>query len=89
MPLAIGIDLGTVYSCLAIYRYGNVDILANNQGNNTTPSVVAFNTTDRLVGAAAKNQISLNSENTIYGESNQLVQLDFQLSSKVFHFLRC
>lgn len=70
MPLAIGIDLGTVYSCVAVCRYGNVEILANNQGDNTTPSVVGFTSTDRLVGAAAKNHMSSNSENTIYGRIN-------------------
>lgn len=69
MSPAIGIDLGTVYSCVAVCRFGNVEILANNQGNNTTPSVVAFNSTDRLVGEPAKNQMSQNPENTVYGKS--------------------
>lgn len=67
MPTAIGIDLGTVYSCVSVCRHGIVEILASNQGSNTTPSIVAFNSTDRLVGDAAKNQICLNSENTVYG----------------------
>lgn len=68
MASAIGIDLGTVYSCVGVYQYGNIDILANVQGNRITPSVVAFTEVDRLVGDAAKNQITLNPENTIYGK---------------------
>lgn len=66
MSTAIGIDLGTTYSCVGIFRGGTVEIIANDQGNRTTPSVVAFTDSERLVGEAAKNQAALNPENTIF-----------------------
>jgi len=64
---AIGIDLGTTYSCVGIMRGSTVDILANDQGNRTTPSVVAFTDTERLIGEAAKNQAAMNPTNTLFG----------------------
>jgi L1 cell adhesion molecule like protein len=64
---AVGIDLGTTYSCIGVYRNNSVDILANDNGNRTTPSMVAFNDTERLVGEGAKNQINRNPSNTIFG----------------------
>lgn len=68
MAPAIGIDLGTVYSCVGVYRNQHVEIIANGLGNRITPSMVAFTKRGRLVGDSAKNQASLNAENTIYGE---------------------
>jgi len=63
----IGIDLGTTYSCVAISRGGQIDIIPNEIGNRITPSYVSFTSTgDRLVGDAAKNQAPDNPENTIY-----------------------
>lgn len=62
----IGIDLGTTYSCVAVYKKDHVEIIANDQGNRITPSWVAFTDTERLIGEAAKNQAPLNAERTIF-----------------------
>ena len=62
----IGIDLGTTYSCVGIFKNGRVEIIPNELGNRITPSFVAFTDEERLVGEAAKNQAALNPERSIY-----------------------
>ncbi|XP_074280186.1 heat shock cognate 70 kDa protein-like [Silene latifolia] len=63
---AIGIDLGTTYSCVAVWQRGKVEVIPNDQGNRTTPSCVAFTDTQRFIGDAAKNQAAVNPSNTIF-----------------------
>nr|AAL68968.1 heat shock protein 70 [Chromochloris zofingiensis] len=63
---AIGIDLGTTYSCVGLWQHDRVEIIANEQGNRTTPSYVAFTDTERLIGDAAKNQVAMNPINTVF-----------------------
>jgi heat shock protein 5 len=86
----IGIDLGTTYSCVGVYKDGRVQIIANDQGNRITPSYVAFTDTERLVGDAAKNQASLNPERTVF-DVKRLIGRDFnskevQSDKKMFPF---
>ena len=66
MSKAVGIDLGTTYSCVAHFANDRVEIIANDQGNRTTPSYVAFTDTERLIGDAAKNQAAMNPHNTVF-----------------------
>lgn len=68
MAPVIGIDLGTVCSCVGVSQHGNVEIVANAQGDRITPSVVAFTNDGRLIGNAAKVQADQNSGNTVYGK---------------------
>ncbi|KAJ6439633.1 molecular chaperone DnaK [Purpureocillium lavendulum] len=88
MGPAVGIDLGTTYSCVGIFREDRCDIIANDQGNRTTPSFVAFTDTERLIGDAAKNQVAMNPHNTVF-DAKRLIGRKFsdaEVQADMKHF---
>ncbi|EPS44493.1 hypothetical protein H072_1514 [Dactylellina haptotyla CBS 200.50] len=88
MAPAVGIDLGTTYSCVGVFRDDRIEIIANDQGNRTTPSFVAFTDTERLIGDSAKNQVAMNPHNTVF-DAKRLIGRKFsdpEVQSDMKHF---
>jgi L1 cell adhesion molecule like protein len=67
--VAIGIDLGTTYSCVAVWRHDNIEIIGNDQGNRITPSYVTFTDSQRMIGDSAFNVAASNPTNTVFGKT--------------------
>lgn len=88
MTIAAGFDVGTTYSVTAIFQNDRVEVIANDQGNRTTPSYVAFTDTERLIGDAAKNQVAMNPKNTVF-DAKRLIGRDFndpKVQDDIKHF---
>nr|CAH7724257.1 unnamed protein product [Callosobruchus chinensis] len=87
--LPVGIDLGTTYSCVGVFRNGTVDIITNEVGNRITPSCVAFTNTERLIGDPAKGQMAMNPTNTVYDVVNDKgkpkIKVEYKGETKTFY----
>jgi len=85
---AIGIDLGTTYSCVGVWQNDRVEIIANDQGNRTTPSYVSSSDSERLIGDAAKNQVAMNPTHTVF-DAKRLIGRKFddaEVQADLKHF---
>lgn len=87
MTYAIGVDLGTTFSAVGVWKNGQVEIIANDQGNRTTPSYVAFTDSERLIGESAKYQAAANPKNTVF-DAKRLIgrKLDDSVKSDMAHW---
>ena len=84
--LSVGIDLGTTYSCVGIWQNDRVEIIANDQGQRTTPSYVAFTDSERLIGDAAKNQVAMNPENTVFDAKRMIGRKFNEIKNELRHW---
>ena len=87
MTYAIGVDLGTTFTAVGVWKNGQVEIIANDQGNRTTPSYVAFTDSERLIGESAKYQAAANPKNTVF-DAKRLIgrKLDDSVKSDMAHW---
>ena len=84
--ISVGIDLGTTYSCVAIWQNDRVEVIANDQGQRTTPSYVAFTESERLIGDAAKNQVAMNPENTVFDAKRMIGRKYNDIKNELKHW---
>ena len=84
--VSVGIDLGTTYSCVAVWQNDRVEVIANDQGQRTTPSYVAFTEGERLVGDAAKNQVAMNPENTVFDAKRMIGRSYKEIKNELKHW---
>ena len=84
--ISVGIDLGTTYSCVGVWQNDRVEVIANDQGQRTTPSYVAFTDTERLIGDAAKNQVAMNPENTVFDAKRMIGRTYKDIKNELKHW---
>lgn len=84
--ISIGIDLGTTYSCVSIFQNDRAEVIPNDQGLRTTPSYVAFTNSERLIGDAAKNQVAINPENTVFDAKRMIGRKYSELKNELKHW---
>jgi heat shock protein 1/8 len=84
--ISVGIDLGTTYSCIAVWQNDRVEVIANDQGQRTTPSYVAFTDNERLIGDSAKNQVAMNPENTVFDAKRMIGRKYNEIKSDLKHW---
>ena len=84
--ISVGIDLGTTYSCVALWQNDRVEVIANDQGQRTTPSYVAFTNSERLIGDSAKNQVAMNPENTVFDAKRMIGRKYSEIKNELKHW---